>query len=404
MKVNFKFEGIYIKKLLIGLMFGLILLPSIFKSVAILVFGLCVLIFGIKNKNKFNRKLFFLNASFYFFLIVTLVFSKNVHLGLSSLTTMSSLIVFPLLMAYLNKEESVVLFKQIKTYKWVYIIAVCIFNIFPFCWYGINESTLIEIIKHYPYLIIIDFGKYSIHPIYISMHCAIAILFSLSLFKEITTNKKKIVLLFIISLLVLFLLIYLRKGPIIALIFSLVVWSLINYKLYLKQSVILISCLVILVALIPNTRNRFLELINISNDKENAQSSTNIRYTIYKNSFKLVKNAPLLGYGIGDYNLVLKESYKKNASFLLKKQYNSHNQYLSFFLMGGFCLFLIFIFTYTKNIFLSIKAGNTMLILLLTFYGFMMLFENILERENGVIFFAFFINFFALKNYYNIEE
>jgi O-antigen ligase len=168
--------------------------------------------------------------------------------------------------------------------------------------------------------------------------------------------------------------------------------------------VILISCLVILVALIPNTRNRFLELINISNDKENAQSSTNIRYTIYKNSFKLVKNAPLLGYGIGDYNLVLKESYKKNAPFLLKKQYNSHNQYLSFFLMGGFCLFLIFIFTYTKNIFLSIKEGNTMLILLLTFYGIMMLFENILERENGVIFFAFFINFFALKNYYNIEE
>jgi len=57
-----------------------------------------------------------------------------------------------------------------------------------------------------------------------------------------------------------------------------------------------------------------------------------------------------------------------------------------------------------KNIIISWQNKNQVLILILTFYCISMLAENILERENGVIFFSIFINFFALKNLYESEK
>jgi O-antigen ligase len=49
----------------------------------------------------------------------------------------------------------------------------------------------------------------------------------------------------------------------------------------------------------------------------------------------------------------------------------------------------------------AIRLNNQLLILLLLFYGMVMFTENILEREAGVIFFAFFLNFFGLKSLYS---
>jgi O-antigen ligase len=128
-------------------------------------------------------------------------------------------------------------------------------------------------------------------------------------------------------------------------------------------------------------------------------NSTNIRYSIYKTSFLLIKSSPFIGYGIGDFNDQLKIEYKKNNYFLLSKEYNSHNQYLSFLLIGGFPLLFLYLYFLYYNINLSISNENYLLIVVLSFYSIVMLSENILERENGVIFFSFLINFFALKNY-----
>ena len=404
MKKNIKTDSFFIIQLLIGLMFGLVLLPSFVKSIAILLLGIFLTIYFFRKKNKFNKNLFLKNSLVYFFLIFTLFYSDNLTYGFNKISTMTSLLVFPVLMSLFSQDDFNKIFKQIKSYLLVYIIAVSLFNIVPFCWYLITQDTLEEITRHYPFVIIIDFGKYSIHPIYISMHTCIAIIFSLYLINETKIRVKKFLLFMVISSLVLFLIIYLRKGPVLALTITLIFWSFFKKKVYLKYNILLIFLLVGLFTIIPKTRNRFMEMINIETALSNNSSSTNIRLTIYNNAFQLIKKEPLFGYGIGDYNSVLKNTYKKNAIFLLNKEYNSHNQYISLVLIGGLGLLFLVLYLFYKNIRLSIDSNNILLILILVFYGVMMFFENILERENGVIFFAFFLNLFSLKNHFKIEK
>ena len=154
----------------------------------------------------------------------------------------------------------------------------------------------------------------------------------------------------------------------------------------------------LLLFLIPKTRNRFSEIFTINNSKSIESNSYGVRFVIYKNASELIKEFPFFGYGIGDYNDKLKESYKKNNPSL-EVYYNSHNQYISFLLVGGlFLLLLYFIFLYL-NVKLAIKKRNINSLIILCFYSIVMLSENILERENGVIFFSFFLCFFSLNNY-----
>jgi O-antigen ligase len=232
-----------------------------------------------------------------------------------------------------------------------------------------------------------------------SMHCAISILFSLYLFREIKTKLIKVILLLINLSLIYFLIVYSKKGPIIALISVLFLWSFFKDKEIRKYYFLAIIAASLLLISIPKTRNNFLELMKVEDAKSMSSNSTNIRYSIYKTSFLLIKNSPFIGYGIGDFNDQLKIEYKKNNSFLLSKEYNSHNQYLSFLLIGGIPLLFLYVIFLYYNINLSINHKNHLLIAVLSFYSIVMLSENILERENGVIFFSFLINFFALKNY-----
>ena len=170
-----------------------------------------------------------------------------------------------------------------------------------------------------------------------------------------------------------------------------------EYKKYFKYNLLIVFGLILIFSLIPTTRNRFLELSKVEKTAVDESSSSNIRFTIYKNSYYLVKDAPFFGYGIGDYQHELNQSYRNNAPFLLDKVYNSHNQYLGFLLIGGIVLLLAFLFYFSNKFIVAYQTKNTLLIIVLVFYGIVMLFENILERENGVIFFALFINFFSLK-------
>ncbi|MEN8775966.1 MAG: O-antigen ligase family protein [Polaribacter sp.] len=392
-------------QIVLGLIFGLVLFPSLGKTYVIIVFGLTILIKAIKLKKRFNTKIFLQNGSLYLLILLTFFYSENQNNAFFLLQTMSSLIIFPLIFSMFDKNDFIKSYKNLKSFFWIYIAAICLFNTAPFLWYWVTQDTLLEIVTHYPRAIIIDFGRYTIHPMYISMHNCIAIVFSVYLIKNTTTKLEKYALYILILVLSIFLIIYMKKGPIISLFITFSIWSFLDSNLNVRKSIIIILSLVGLVLLIPSTRKKFLELTNVkmANSIEDATSS-NIRLTIYNNSIKLIKKSPYFGYGIGDVNDKLKQSYKKNAPFLLDKKYNSHNQYLSFILLGGLGLLIYFVFLYWKTIVEAFQSKNILLIVVMCFYSIMMFFENILEREHGVIFFSFFINFFSLKNYFINEE
>ena len=389
-----------LNKIIFILMFALVLIPTNYKAISIFIFGTVILYYAIRRKKTINLNYFILNAMFYLVVAGTILYSENMDYASQKLQTMASLFVFPFLFSFFTTEDKQRIFNNLTKYLYIYIFTVFLFNIVIFFIFFINFFSFHDTLIHLPEIVNLHLGKFNIHPIYISMHCAIAIIFSLSLFKKIKTRRNKGILIFLNIMLLCFLFIYAKKGPILALIATFIFYNVLKYnKKDIIYSIFSLIFLVLLILLIPNTRNRFKELNKIETLSEGQINSTNIRLTIFHEVRELIIESPFMGYGVGDYNDKLKEKYKEQGiSVLLISNYNAHNQYLSICLMGGIFTFIIFVLMMYNLFNLSFKYNNYILLSLLVFYSLMMLTENILEREDGVIFFSFFLNFFSLKN------
>jgi len=406
MEENKKLGHLKLVTIILGVLFALVILPSNVKSVAIGVFSVVSFAYALRRKWFFDRYFFLTNSIVFLLILCTLFYSEDMDYAGKRLLGMASLVVFPFIFSLFTKEEATYIFKYLNKYLWVYIIAVFSFNLFPFIWIWATRFEFSEMLIHFQTVMAYKMGKFSIHPIYLAMHCGAAMLCSFYLIQR--TKKKGIIALILgIDLtLLLFLLMYARKGPIIALFAVFSLFILFQYKKgYWRMYLGAIGLLTLLVVAIPKTRERFTELYKIENLDEGAFTSTNIRYTIFNTALDVVGESTLFGYGIGDYNHVLKARYKAYGDTVLYDgNFNSHNQYLSMFLIGGVILFLAFVFMFGMNMIYAIRFDNQVFILLIVFYSIVMLTENILEREDGVIFFAFFLNFFALKSLYQRVE
>ncbi len=393
-------------KICLSFVFALVVFPSNIKAIVILIFSLVLIYFALKNGMTINKKYFFVKALFYFTLLATLLYSENLSYAFKKLQTMSSLIVFPLLFSFFSNRFKEDLLENRYRYLLVYIITVFLFNVFVFLFFWWNYFSFKDTLIHMPEIVNVRLGKYNIHPIYISMHCALALLFSAVVFVKYKSMGTKLGLLLIQLVLLAFLMIYARKGPIIALIGTILVSSFLfvkmNYRILVFFTLLL---MLVLIFAVPNTRDRFKELFVTEDLADENANSTNLRQTIYTEAVGLIQNSPVFGYGIGDYNDKLKQSYReKELTLLFENNYNAHNQYLSTWLIGGFFSFLAMVLLLGRNFVLSLKYKNHLLFLVVTFYTIVMFTENILEREDGVIFFSLFLNFFALLNYKSIAE
>jgi O-antigen ligase len=225
-------------------------------------------------------------------------------------------------------------------------------------------------------------------------------IFSLFLFQKGLNWQKLAVLIVINAFFVVFLMLLIKKGPLIALMlvtgFLAVMFK--NKKLYLVFAVGVIGMIGVIL-FIPKVNARFSELLQVQHADESMTNSTNIRFSIYECVMKVIPEAGALGYGIGDGKNELINCYENNISFLADHKYNSHNQFMGIILkvgyvgLGLFTLFLLF------HLVRAFERKNYLLISVLMFYCIVMFSENIIERENGVLYFSLFINLFLMLDY-----
>lgn len=250
------------------------------------------------------------------------------------------------------------------------------------------------------------------HPIYISIYLGISIINLLNLiFKYI---KKEIDYIFPTVLILIFLLFSLfyvsSKGSIL----SLFLIALIIYFLKEKNKIqslfigfVALCTVTGIIFLTPHINNRFKELIKsetYSTQHLDKNNSSQIRVAIWKTSIDKIKNAPIFGYGIGDVQRILNESYKNNYPYLLNEQYNSHNQYFGVWLSTGLIGLLFFLLLFYFNFKIAIQNQDYVFIAVLLFFSFNFLTENVIERQAGANLFFFFINLFGFYNYKNTFE
>ncbi len=160
------------------------------------------------------------------------------------------------------------------------------------------------------------------------------------------------------------------------------------------------ASLVATLFLFPDTSQRIHDLFQVERISA-AIESEEIRATIYKCGNKKFQEAGLTGFGIGDGKNELLDCYQEYNPTLAATSYNSHNQYISLILNAGFLGLLIFLAFIFYNINRSLKSGEFITVAIIVFYCIVMFSENILERQNGVLYFSLFINllyFLSKKN------
>lgn len=382
------------------------ILPFKIKGLSVVLFLILSLI-SLRKRDLKMKGVFFLNACLFVMYALSITYSENISDAFKILETKLSLLIFPLsfvlLSANSNAVSSVLKFEEpLKKLFLLSSFVLCVIIFIVSLQYGNYYEQKIAL---QPFLDNLNTGFYWLvdHPIYLSIYISIALLILIHLYASANRNNK--IALLIIGLFKLFILLLLsRKGVIIA--FSLSASVYVFLKQRKKANIILLITTVFLVSIpmvnkfMPDTTKRFQEMFDSKSYKKEVDphSSTSIRYAIYTCALEKISDSWLVGYGLGDVKPELDSCYGNISSHLLEINYNSHNQYLDVLLtvgLIGFILFLISLFINLRICFINKDYFAFCLILMFMIF---MITENILDRQNGVILFAFFINFFFFKN------
>lgn len=393
-----KVKNLFLYGLLLFAIFPII--PNRLKGLpVILLIIVAFILFFAKRKYPFNFKKILFYASLYILYLLSLIFTTNFVDIDKTLTTRVSILIFPLLFGLINTSITSITKKQFHVFLSTYFIASIIYCglIILFFYQSGFLTENVNINLYYSHLKDKMWGINQ-HPIYAAMFIAIGVLFGMQLLYSVKKITHKVGI--IIGLITLFsmLLFLSRKGVLLAVFIALVVHMIYHLKNRKQKKYVVIGLIVIglMVLVAPVTQKRFKEVFSSrSYSQIEGTNSTSIRFGIYKCAIKKIKEKPILGHGIGDVRTELNSCYAQTSSILTRGNYNSHNQYINIWLSCGIIGLLVFVVFIFVNVKMALVQKNTLCLSLILFFCILMLFENILERQSGVILFSFIINFFA---------
>ena len=234
------------------------------------------------------------------------------------------------------------------------------------------------------YFIGANFSEH-VHPSYIALYILVLLVFC---YRSKTGWFKN----FSLTLLLLYLFLLASRGAFILLfaLLALYIFEGSDYQVRLKRLGFLLIAGVLLVGLNPRIKILDERISDFFNKKNyNYTTSEQSRILIYRSSSNLIAKAPFFGYGIGDADQELLKEYIR-AKYLKNSEgrYNAHNQYLQTTLQVG--LFGL-IFLAAPFAFLLTRRRSIYSLAMTLVMGGFLVFESMLVRYNGIIFFAVFI-------------
>ena len=408
-----KVKQLFLYGLLLFAFFPII--PNKYKGLpVILLFVIALFIFFKEKKYKFNfRKVGFYASLYLLYLISLLVTSNFIEID-KTLTTRLSILVFPLLFGLVRTYIPSIKQEQLQVFLATYfMVSILYFGLIILFFYQLGFfAEEVNINLYYSHL---TYGMWGIsqHPIYACMFISIGVLFGLHLLYQLKKTSQKLGIIIGLILLFAMLLFLSRKGVLLATILASILHGLYQLKNRKQKKYILIALAIVIsmILIAPVTQKRFKEVFDTkSYTKIENTNSTSIRFGIYKCAIEKIMENPIFGYGIGDVQDELDNCYSKTSNMLLEDNYNSHNQYLSIWLSCGIMGLIVFFGFLYLNFRIAFKQKNILFICLLLFFCILMLFENILERQSGVILFSLIVNFSAFitiqnhKNSINFDE
>lgn len=244
------------------------------------------------------------------------------------------------------------------------------------------------------------------HPSYIAMYALLALLISID---NIFGKQKQSWLIFwviaSIAFIVFIVLLSSRSG-VIAAIITLPLFIL--YRLrgsiptWLLLGIMVVSISGVSIMALNNARVK-TSLRDVSENNINEVLNEDIRVTIWKSAWEVIKVNPVIGVGTGNACSELKNEFiKKGYTAGLYDSLNAHNQFLEIQLENGIVGLLIFLLLLGYGLYIAVSENNYFLLAFIIMTIIFFIFESMLNRLAGVMFFPFFM--FLLINYEDPER
>lgn len=387
-KINFYSEKTYdyLFALLILVLPYSMAIPNLIIGILILLF-----VFGIKKEFfiDYFKSPFFILSLLVFYIFFQAIINDSFFLDIGFYKKYFYLLIIP------------VLFLKVKKIQLLKILSIGIINITIFI-------SFFKIAKFYYYFKFLPFADgwatnsvLALERPYAGIFSLISIIFSLEQF--ILQKKSKIRYLFLLSLLlsIFFIFFISIRISIISFLIISILYGFFYVKVNLKTKVIVLISITTLffttIVLNPNIAKRFFVQNNIESTITKFKESEpriiiwNCAYQITQqedfsiltgtNSYTNIKNSMVSCYETSI------EDYSRNQWFMSRK-YNTHNQYLDFYLIGGvLALFSLLVFFFT---FLIKNKNNFYAIAIFTSFFVMMIVENVFHRQFGCLIFTIF--------------
>ena len=195
----------------------------------------------------------------------------------------------------------------------------------------------------------------------------------------------------------------------IAIFTSLLIWLRNKYRRPIFYTIIILMPLIgfIVINSIPSVQNDWKDassnIIEYSKNpksfvenREQTLSSSSVRIILWTAAFQIFYKHP---FGVGTGNMdefMEKELIILKQKELTKQNFNPHNQFLQTAVEIGFFGLLVFFAILFSSIYYGLKYKNYLLIIISSNLLFNSLFESMLQRQSGIIFYCFWICLLSL--------
>ncbi len=353
-----------------------------------------------------KNRLLVLFAALYLLHLFSLSFSDNLEYGINDMAQKLSLILIPLAFIpfRINREE-------LELSEKAFLYALIGNSIYLFA-RAAYQSTLItpQGIFFRPFPVGVpweNFFFYELfvqphHPTYYSMYLALGIsLLGVRIKQQTKINIKILYYLGILFLSTVTFFASSRAGILTVFVILLVILFL-NIKRRGKVIVGIALSVFLTIGTILVLRNERVKfIINSVTSRDREELTDFDRKLILEDlvRFKIWGSVPMalksyewiFGVGAGDVKDELLRVYEKEKiEFALNEKLNAHNQYLQTFISTGIFGFIILLAILIYIVKIGVNNGSMVLFLFAMIIAINFLFESILERVFGVIFFAFF--------------
>ena len=342
-------------------------------------------------------------SSVYFIHLIGLLYSTNIMEGLRDIETKLTLFLFPLLLFsvpfkdyFLEKRK---LLKAFIAGCFIASLYCLICSIYVYFTTGENTFA-------YEDLSAFLFS----HPGYQAMYMAFAFftLIHYQLFSDETPLFSKTINLILGSFFLVMVFLFTSRTVVLGtILLALITTLIISIRKFgvLKAFGITSFSGILLVGimwLVPASQIRMKVVIDSFQSESTVKAKPNVRIAIWNSAIDVIKINPIIGTGTGDPQEHLMSSYKKNnITKAILKNYNAHNQFLQTTIALGAIGLIILLLNFVVPIILGFKKGDYLLLMFLFLFIIFSMTESSLEKQQGVLYYAFFNSLLAIGLLYH---